>query len=337
MERDAGNQILLVGTGREIESSVLAKERYSYRSITMASWHGRTFTGRMQSLLCLPRGFRQAWHLIRSFGPDLVLGMGGYASGPVVLSAWVLGKKTAVHEQNAYPGLSNRILGRFVDRVFVSFVDSSRHFPPGKTVLTGNPVRKRMRPKKKEFSGQRRPAFTLFIFGGSQGAHKLNLAMMEALPFLRDQKGKWRIIHQTGSRDFSEVQEGYAKEGWEAEVHPFIHEIDQAYDAADLVLCRAGATTLFELMAMGKPAILVPYPFAANDHQTLNAQVLVRAGAALLVGNGELTGSLLGRRLMELSGDRTRLRSMGEASASLARLDAAQKVVDCCYEMISHA
>ncbi len=337
MERDARNEILLVGTGREIESSVLAKEKYAYRSITMASWRGKPFIGRMQSLYSLLRGFGQAWQMIRSFGPNLVLGMGGYASGPVVLGAWVWRKKTAVHEQNAYPGLSNRILGRFVDRIFVSFADSGRHFPPGKIVLTGNPVRKKIRPKKKEFSDERRTALTLFIFGGSQGAHKLNRAMMEALPDLRDQKGKWRIIHQTGSRDYPEIQEGYAKEGWEAEVHPFIHEMDQAYGAADLVLCRAGATTLFELMAMGKPAILVPYPFAANDHQTLNAQVLVRAGAALLIGNGELTGSLLARRLMELSGDRERLRSMGDASASLARLDAAQRIVDGCYEMIGHA
>lgn len=336
MERKPDRRILFVGTGRGLEASVLAKEKYSYQTITVASWHGKSPLAKLGTLFSIPRSLWRARSLIHSFHPDFVLGVGGYASGPVVLVAWASGVRTAIQEQNAFPGLSNRILGRFVDRVFISFADSARHFPAKKTVLTGNPVRRKMRPKTHRPPGEGTPPFTLLVFGGSQGAHRLNQAMVESLPYLRAERGKWRIIHQCGDRDIQEVREGYAKEGWEAEVQAFIHEMDQAYGAADLVVCRAGATTLFELMAMGKPAVLVPYPFAANDHQALNARVLVRAGAALMIRNEELTGSLLGGTLRELSGDPGRLESMGRASAALAKPQAAQEIVNRCVEMMSH-
>jgi len=162
----------------------------------------------------------------------------------------------------------------------------------------------------------------------------LNRAMGESLAHLEDLKGRMRIIHQTGERDYEEVLRLYEREGMEAEVHRFIRNMDQAYGVADLILCRAGATTVFEVMAVGKPAILVPYPYAANDHQTLNARTLVEAGAALMVANGDLTGSRLGRMLAELSGDRERLRKLGERAASLAQPRAAETIVNFCYEMV---
>jgi UDP-N-acetylglucosamine--N-acetylmuramyl-(pentapeptide) pyrophosphoryl-undecaprenol N-acetylglucosamine transferase len=244
--------------------------------------------------------------------------------------------RTAIHEQNAFPGLSNRILGRVVNRTFISFAESDRHFPRHKSILTGNPIRRRLRPEGIVRERGAEAKFTLFIFGGSQGAHRLNLAMMEALGHLRDLRARLQIIHQTGDKDYPEVLEAYRREGFAAEVHPFIHDMDRAYGAADLVLCRAGASTLFELMAMGKPGILVPYPYAANDHQTLNARALVNAGAALMVTNGDLNGARLSEMLGELCKDPERLRKMGERASALAKPAAAETIVRLCYEMVNH-
>ena len=206
---------------------VLSREGYALQTIDAAGLQGRGFRGKIQGLAAVPRSLWQSRGILRSFQPDVVIGVGGYASGPVVLAAWFLGVKTAIHEQNAFPGLSNRILGRVVDRIFISFADSGRHFPPSRTVLTGNPVRRRIRqappgPQSGGESPQRTSPFTLFVFGGSQGAHRLNEAMVEALEQLGDPQGGWRIIHQTGEKDFPRVKAAYAERGLTAEVEPFI-------------------------------------------------------------------------------------------------------------------
>jgi UDP-N-acetylglucosamine--N-acetylmuramyl-(pentapeptide) pyrophosphoryl-undecaprenol N-acetylglucosamine transferase len=336
-DREPANEILFVGSRKGLEASIVTREGYPLKTIEAVSLKGRPWKEKIRAVIRVPRSLRQSWRLIRCFGPDLVLGVGGYASGPVVLAAWAMGYRTAIHEQNAFPGFSNRILGRFADRVFLSFPGSARHFPRKTAILTGNPVRRKMRQKEAMKNRGPESKFTLFIFGGSQGAHRLNQAMEEALTHLRERKGALRIIHQTGDQDYAELKEAYRREGFEAEVHPFIHDMDRAYAAADLVLCRAGATTLFELMAMGKPAIVVPYPYAANDHQTLNARALVDAGAALMVPNGDLTGVELSRILGQLSAEPARLEEMGKRAASLARPEAAEKIVNFCYEMSGHA
>jgi UDP-N-acetylglucosamine--N-acetylmuramyl-(pentapeptide) pyrophosphoryl-undecaprenol N-acetylglucosamine transferase len=325
-----------VGSRRGLEGSLVEKEGYALRTIALASWKGKSILQKMQTLGVIPKSLLQAARVLRGFRPHLVLGVGGYASGPVVLAAWALRYKTALQEQNVFPGLSNRILGRFVDRAFISFPDSAAYFPAGKAVLTGNPVRRKIRPE--EFPGSagiRRP-FSILIFGGSQGAHRLNQVMVATLPLLRDLRGKIGILHQTGDKDFQEVRAGYLREGFEAEVQPFIYDMDRAYRMADLVLCRAGATTLFELMATGKPAILVPYPFAANDHQTLNARSLAEAGAAVLVADGELSPEGVNRLLRDLSADPRRLKRMSEQALALAKPNAAGEIVNLCYEMAGH-
>lgn len=335
-DREPGNEILFVGSRRGLEASIVAREGYALKTIEVANVKGKPVWGKLRSLMAVPKSLLQSGSLLRSFKPDIVLGVGGYASGPVVLTAWAMGYHTVIHEQNIFPGLSNRILGRFVDRIFISFADSSRHFSRGKTLLTGNPVRGMIRSPG--FLQDRKPGakFTLFIFGGSQGAHHLNQAVEEALIYLREWKERLHIIHQTGEKDYREVQEAYRREEFTAEVYPFIHAMDRAYALADLVLCRAGATTLFELMTTGLPAILVPYPYAANDHQTLNAKTMVDAGAAVLVANGDLTGVHLSRILKELIEDPPRLKKMGERAAALAQPDAAQKIITLCYEMVGH-
>ncbi|MBI4496027.1 MAG: undecaprenyldiphospho-muramoylpentapeptide beta-N-acetylglucosaminyltransferase [Deltaproteobacteria bacterium] len=329
------HEILFVGGGKGLEASLVPRAGYALRTIEVASLKGKSLAGKIRGLLGLPRSILQSRKLIRSFRPDLVLGMGGYASGPVVLTAWAMNCRTAVHEQNAFPGLSNRILARFVDRIFLSFEASAPHFPPGRTVLTGNPVRRKLQPKDGGIRAPGEGGFTLFVFGGSQGAHRLNQAMMEALPGWGEMKERLRIIHQTGPSDLEAVRRAYRREGFRAEVHPFIDRMEEAYGAADLVLCRAGATTLFELMAMGKPALLVPYPFAANDHQRRNALAMVEAGAALLLENGALTGERLSRTVNALSADPERLREMGRRAAALAQPRAAERIVEMCCRMVS--
>jgi len=335
-ERAPESQILFVGSRRGIESTILAKEGYPLQTIEVAGLKGKSLWGKMRSMLALPKSLCQSWGLLRSGQPDIVLGFGGYASAPLVITAWALGFRTAIQEQNSFPGLSNRILGRFVDLIFVSFANSARHFNPRKTVLTGNPVRKIM--SRKGNLPERDPGskFTLFIFGGSQGAHRLNQAMGEALLYLKELKEKIYFIHQTGEKDYEEVRQAYQKDDFPAAVYPFIFEMARAYASADLILCRAGATTLFELMALGKPAILVPYPFAANDHQTLNARTMVDAGAALMVTDRELTGIHLSQIIKELILDHERLKGMGERAAALAKPEAARMIVDHCYKMVGH-
>jgi UDP-N-acetylglucosamine--N-acetylmuramyl-(pentapeptide) pyrophosphoryl-undecaprenol N-acetylglucosamine transferase len=312
------------------------KEGYALRTIDLAGWKGKNILQKMQTLGVTPKSLIQAAGVLRDFRPHLVLGVGGYASGPVVLAAWALRYKTALQEQNVFPGLSNRILGRFVDRAFISFPDSAAYFPEGIAVLTGNPVRRKIRPEQFLGSAGIRRPFSILIFGGSQGAHRLNQVMVATLPLLRDLRGKIGILHQTGEKDFQEVRAGYLREGFEAEVQPFIYDMDRAYRMADLVLCRAGATTLFELMATGKPAILVPYPFAANDHQTLNARSLAEAGAAVLVADGELSPEGVNRLFRELSADPGRLKRMSEQALALAKPNAAVEIVNLCYEMAGY-
>jgi UDP-N-acetylglucosamine--N-acetylmuramyl-(pentapeptide) pyrophosphoryl-undecaprenol N-acetylglucosamine transferase len=334
--RDPENRIVFVGSQRGLENSLVAREGYELKVIEAAAWKGKGIGGKLISLLAIPKSLWQSGRLLRSVRPALVIGVGGYASGPVVLTAWAMGFRTAIHEQNSFPGLSNRILGRFVGRVFISFENSGAHFPRRKTVLTGNPVRKKLQRVKEDSREPGGKEFTLFIFGGSQGAHRLNQAMEEVLPHLGELKGRMRIIHQTGEKDYDYVRTFYEREGVAAEVHRFIYDMERAYRAADLILCRAGATTLFELMAMGKAAILVPYPYAANDHQTLNAKALVDAGAALMVGNADLNGEGLSRLLREMQEDPERRKRMGERAAALAQPGAAEKIADLCYRMVEN-
>ncbi|MGC8808659.1 MAG: undecaprenyldiphospho-muramoylpentapeptide beta-N-acetylglucosaminyltransferase [bacterium] len=336
LEKDARHQILFVGSQKGLERQVLRKQGFALETIEVVSLVGKSWRKKIGSLLLVGKSLGQSWRLLRSFQPDLVLGMGGYTSGPVVLTAWAMGKRTAIHEQNVVPGLSNKILGKVVDRIFISFPETAQFFPTKKTFWTGNPVRKRFKTPPSRLPAEDEGLFTIFVFGGSQGAHRLNSSMAEALPLLADLKEKMRIIHQTGPKDYQQMKEIYGQQGWAAEVYSFLEEIEMAYARADLIICRAGASTLFELMAMGKPALLVPFPFAANDHQTLNARALVKAGAAFLVADREINGEFLSNFLRKLINDPAPLKEMGRRAASLAKLEAAQNIVEHCYELVGH-
>ncbi len=340
--RDTVNEVLFVGTEKGIEARVLPKLGWSLRFISAEGIKGKGVFARIRAVLKLVPGFFESIKILKAFKPEIVIGVGGYASAPLLLAARFSGTRTAIHEQNALPGVTNRMLGKVVDRVFVTFPDSASFFPDGKVVVSGNPLRKEIVEglQRSGVSGQypqghkgpegKKP--TILIFGGSAGAHRINMATLEMIGQIND-PGRWKIIHQTGEKDYKEVKEGYVEADWQADVRPFIYDMASVYSDADLIICRAGATTVAELTAAGKPAILIPYPFAADDHQRVNAESLVKAGGAVMLLESVLTGERLATEVERLLGDREMLRKMGDSARKLARLDAAKVVVDGIYEM----
>jgi UDP-N-acetylglucosamine--N-acetylmuramyl-(pentapeptide) pyrophosphoryl-undecaprenol N-acetylglucosamine transferase len=290
----------------------------------------------LRGLFRIPLALWQSKKILRKFDPDVVVGVGGYSSGPVVLAAWMLGIPTAVQEQNALPGFTNKFLGRLVNAVFIAFEEARKSFPASRTHLLGNPIR---RAFLDNYLHTKAPEerLSLFVTGGSQGAHVLNLRVAEAMEILAPQIGhKLRLLHQTGVKDQAEIAARYQKLrpfGLEAEAVAFIDTMARAYAGADLLVCRAGATTIAELTVCKKPAILVPFPFAADDHQTVNARAMVDAGAALLLPEKELTGEKLAGELRALEADRSRLSKMSRASGVLGRPEAAREIADVCVSL----
>ncbi len=254
---------------------------------------------RARGLLVLPKSFLAARKLIRAFRPDVVIGAGGYVSGPVVMTAALMKLPTLVMESNALPGWTNRTLARFVDKAAVSF-DAALPYFRGKGVVTGNPVRHEFFeiPVRQRDASQ----FSILVFGGSQGARAINEAMIAALPQLEYLRSSLRITHQTGEADFEKVRAAYLDAGWaeRVDVRRYIDDMVISFGNADLVICRAGATTTAELIAAGKAAIMIPFPLAADDHQRKNAEALEAEGAARMILQQDLTGTTLAGVLEEL-------------------------------------
>jgi UDP-N-acetylglucosamine--N-acetylmuramyl-(pentapeptide) pyrophosphoryl-undecaprenol N-acetylglucosamine transferase len=262
-----------------------------------------------------------------------VVGVGGYSSGPLCLVAWIAGIPTAIHEQNSYPGLTNRLLSRFVKRVFISFEQSSRYFKGKSTVLTGNPVRDDLmggKPPARRDNGR----FVILVVGGSQGARAINRAVLDALEELKGEGLFPVTIHQTGSIDLETVLEGYRTHGIAGEVKPFIEDMASAYGMADLVICRAGATTIAELAVLGKPSILIPFPYATHDHQTMNAASLLDVGAADMILEKDLTGRLLAERIKRYMQHAEELERMSSRAFKVGRPRAAELIVDHLIELM---
>lgn len=328
--RDPSTEIVFVGTAHGLETKIVPREGFKLELIEIAGLKNVSFVSRLKTLLMLPGSFLQARSLIRRVAPDIVIGVGGYSSGPVLLMAALMGLPTLVIEPNALPGFTNRRLAGFIDRAAVTFEVSKPYFK-GKAVVTGNPVRPEFQTlPKKERTGN----FHLLVFGGSQGAHAVNVAMVEALSALSSEKGRLSVTHQTGEKDLEMVRTGYEKAGWEADVRPFLHEMAREFERADIVVSRAGATTVAELTAAGKAAILIPFPFAADDHQRKNAEALESAGAARMILQQHLTGERLAREIKVLLDEPARVDAMEIASRGLARADAAERTVDLALEVI---
>ena len=302
----------------------MPREGFELDLIRVAGLKGKGRAERLRGFLLLPTAARDAWRVISQRRPDVVVGVGGFASGPVLALAALRGYPTMLLEQNALPGVTNRLLARFVRAAAVNFEDALSYFPRTGFVA-GNPVRPEFFPAQNEEANDRtnrpRDAARVLIFGGSQGAHAINVAMVEAASRLAATGLQLAITHQTGERDLDLVRTAYGRAGLAARVEAFIFEIDREMKAADLVICRAGATTLAELTASGRPAILVPLPTATDDHQRKNAEVLGRAGAALVIEERELDGARLAGAIAELIADPARRAADvgGRARAGAAR------------------
>jgi UDP-N-acetylglucosamine--N-acetylmuramyl-(pentapeptide) pyrophosphoryl-undecaprenol N-acetylglucosamine transferase len=331
-QEEPDSEVLFVGTQKGLEARLLPKLGWRLKTIEMSGWAGLGLRARALSLRNLVKGLKQSRQILKEYAPDVIVGVGGYSSVPVLLAATWMKMPYLIHEQNAWPGLANRLLGRWAKRVCLSFEEAGRAFPGKRTVVTGNPVRSAMERCPELDS---KPP-VLLVFGGSHGARAINRSMIEALPHLQSLHGELKIIHQTGQLDFEEVVCGYQKGGWtDVDVQPFITEMPEAYKNATLVVCRAGATTLAELTACGRPAILIPYPFATGRHQSINAQALAARGAAILLEEKDLTADRLGKLITDLLGDAGRLHSMAAAGRSLARTGAAARLLDECRKLLN--
>jgi UDP-N-acetylglucosamine--N-acetylmuramyl-(pentapeptide) pyrophosphoryl-undecaprenol N-acetylglucosamine transferase len=332
MRRDASSQVRFVGTARGLETRLVPQAGFELSLIESAGLKNVSLGARMKGLAVLPKSFVSTRKLLRQFQPDVVVGAGGYVSGPVVLTAAMTNRPTLVMESNALPGWTNRVLARFVDRAAVSFEQAVPYFR-GKARVTGNPVRREFFeiPRKQREPGK----FSLLVFGGSQGARAINEAMVAALPRLGELPTMLRIKHQTGAADFEKVKAAYEDAGWgeRAEVRSYIDNMMADFAAADLVLCRAGATTTAELIAAGKASIMVPFPFAADDHQRKNAEALQAGGAARMILQKELSAERLATEITRLVQAPEELNQMEDASRKLAHGDAAAAAVDMIEEL----
>ena len=327
MARDPSAQVTFVGTAQGIEARVLPREGLTLDLIRSAGLKGKSIVTVARGLSLLPLSALDAWRVLSSRRPQVVIGLGGYSSGPVVMLAAMRGIPTMVMEQNAIPGFSNRRLAGIVRAAAVTYEESLSTFG-AKAFVSGNPVRSEFFEEAHADQISPPGAARVLVFGGSQGAHAINVAMVEAAPRLAAAAGRLAITHQTGERDLEMVRDGYRRAGLEARVEPFLFAMDREMKGADLVISRAGATTLAELTASGKPSILVPLPTATDDHQRKNALALVNEGASRLVEQRDLSGGRLAAEIHALAGDDALRRRMGDAARRMARPDAARVIVD---------
>ncbi len=325
MGRNAGSEVMFVGTARGLEKRLVPENGFQLALINSAGLKNVGFRGKLKGMMVLPRSFWEARKIIREFVPDVVVGAGGYVSGPVVMMAHFMKVPTLIMDSNALPGFTNRRLAKYVDKAALTF-EAALPFFGNKGVVTGNPVRS-------EFFdiSDSKPDMpvNILIFGGSQGARAINNAMIDALPLLADRRGEIRITHQTGEAQYEEVRAAYAENGWEdVLVRAYISNMVEAFEAANLLISRAGATTCAEVAAAGRAALMIPLPTAADDHQRKNAEAMANSGAGRMILQAELSGDRLASEILDLLEDPIVLVNLGAAARRLARPDAAAATVD---------
>ncbi|MDI6853944.1 MAG: undecaprenyldiphospho-muramoylpentapeptide beta-N-acetylglucosaminyltransferase [Deltaproteobacteria bacterium] len=326
-----GIRVTFLTTPKPVTGQILERYQLKWEPIASRALKGEGLFSRLRTVFSLPGYVLEARARLKTLKPHLVLGMGGYAAGPVGLAACSLGIPLAIHEQNAIPGTTNRWLSRFASRVFLSFPDTAGNFPEAKTLWTGNPIRG-------EFfeAAANRPdnPFSVMLMGGSQGARHLNFETLASLPRLAEVKENLRFLHLTGEADYEAVASGYREAGFAAQVAAFTPEVARWLAQAHLLVCRAGASSLAELAAVGRAALLVPYPFAANNHQEHNARFFEASGAAEVILNKNFTGELLAGKIRQLMADPEALARMEAAARSLAKPHAAREIVEGCLKLL---
>jgi len=351
-----GSETIFVGTTRGLETKVVPREGFELITIAARGVMGKGMGGALQGLAVVPLGVAQCLAVCRQRRPDLAIGIGGYTSPPLILAAFLLGIKRVIVEPNVYPGVANRALAPAANLVFVSFADTASYFGSAKTRIVGTPIRREFLhapilsgggPSTRQAgypappeptAGSETRGFTVLVLGGSQGARSINRAMVAALPGLAAAHPGLRVIHQTGEQDCEEVAAAYraiGAGGVSAEVVPFLYDMPSAFRQADLIVGRSGATTVAEITACGKPAVLIPFPHAVHGHQERNARVLERAGAAQVIVDARLSGDMLAGAIAALLARPDRLQEMGRRSKTLGQADAAQQVVKACRELVT--
>jgi len=320
LKKSYGAEVLFIGTARGIENRLVPAAGYPLQLVRVGALKNVTLVTRARTAFDLPRAVWDAGRMLNEFAPEVVIGVGGYASGPAMLAALVKHIPTLAFEPNVVPGFANRVVARLVSAAAVHFEETAHYFRHAE--VTGVPVRQAFF----EIAPKRGGTPTLLVFGGSQGAHAINQAMIRCLPALKREAPGIHVIHQTGERDYNDALAAYQNLGKAAEVFKFIEDMPAAFARADLVVCRSGASTVAEIAAAGKPAVFVPFPRAADDHQTVNALALERAGAAVLVEESKLDGVWLAETIAALLGDRARLEQMSEAARGLAHPNAARDI-----------
>ncbi|MEK6605290.1 MAG: undecaprenyldiphospho-muramoylpentapeptide beta-N-acetylglucosaminyltransferase [Nitrospirota bacterium] len=337
-----GSETMFVGTTRGLETNVVPREGFELITIAARGVMGKGVGGALQGLAMVPLGVAQCLAVCRKRRPDLAIGVGGYTSPPLILAAFLLGIKRVIVEPNVYPGVANRVLSPIANLVFVSFSDAVPYFGSNKTRIVGTPIRREFLHAPilsgGEEGGSETRGFTVLVLGGSQGARSINRAMIAAVPALVTAHPGLRVIHQTGERDRDEVAAAYrACPSIQAEVTSFLYDMPRAFRQADLIVSRSGATTVAEITACGKPAVLIPFPHAIHGHQDRNARVLEGAGAAQVIVDARLSGELLAGAISALLVRPDRLREMARCSKSLGQADAAQQVVAACRDLVGRA
>jgi len=314
-------EIIFIGTSRGIENRLVPAAGFELKLVEVGALKNVSITRRLQTVTALPAALFRSWKILSDFQPDVVIGVGGYASGPAMLAAALSGVPTLAFEPNVVPGLANRVMAPIVSSAAVHFEETRHYFQ--RCQVTGVPVRRPFfnLPPKPPGSPP-----TLLVFGGSQGAHAINDTVISSLEALSRQVPRIHIIHQTGERDYNGAQAAYLRAGAPAEAFPFIEDMPEMFARGDLLVCRSGASTVAEVTAAGKPAVFIPFPHAADDHQLRNAEALERAGAAVLIAERDLSSERLVGAVGELLGDPARLARMSVASRKLSHPDAAREI-----------
>lgn len=331
-KKDRFNLVLFIGTGKSFEKKVTALYGFEYASIVAEGIKRRGLVNQIKALLKIPIGIYQTLMIFQKFYPDIVIGVGGYSSGPVALAAKIKKIPIVLQEQNILPGMTNRILSKISSRIYVSF-KHTQGLNPKKIIWTGNPVRNEILSVCHEKKTNNH-LFTVLVLGGSQGAHAINLAVTESLSELKSIQQRFHFIHQTGTDDEAYVKNAYESYGISHTVAPFFHDMPVQYQMADLVICRAGATTVAELTAIGKPAIFIPFPFAADNHQELNARSLLNEHAADMILQQNISGKILAEKIMYYESNPTVLDQIASQAAMLGKPNAAMDIVEDCYKIM---
>ncbi len=333
--KDPGTEVIFVGTKAGLEKDLIPRYGYHLRFLSARGLKGKGWRKTMISLLMIPWACIQSLILIWKDRPDIIIGIGGYASGPVMMVATMLRIPTAVLEPNSIPGFTNKILGRRVSRVFVAFDQARQYFSSSKTMVSGTPVRTNilqiLSQKKKPFSG----TLNLLVFGGSQGARSINHLVTGAISLMGEDREKLAVVHQTGAADYQSVTDQYRQDEFDARVEPFIEHMESVYEWAHLVIARAGATSVAELTALGKPSVLIPFPFAADNHQEYNARLLSDHGGAIMMREKEATVRGMAELIRTFIQSQGKLEEMGKKAGLIGKPEAATQIVEECYRLIA--